>query len=134
MPAVTRPTTARHLCIILLCSVLLIMRVGGTHWHLCFDGQEPPVSIHMVDGAVEHSVSSVEGQHHDQNVDIGWASLVKHGSADFDLPLLLLTVFLLWAVIPRLAVTRARKAPARLWSDLSLLLPPLRGPPAIAIS
>jgi hypothetical protein len=120
--------------VLLLCSLLLVMRIGGTHWHLCFDGQEPPVSIHVADSSFEHSATGVESQHHDQNVEIGLASLVKHGSADFDLPPLVFAVLLLWAVFPRLTVPRTRKALAPPFSDLSLLLPPLRGPPAIAIS
>jgi len=129
-----RLTPVRRLYVLLLCSVLLVMRIGGAHWHLCFDGQEPPVSIHVADSSFEHSVIGVDGQHHDQNVEIGLASLVKHGSADFDIPPLVFAMLLLWAAFPRLPVPRTRKVLAPSYFDLSLLLPPLRGPPAIAIS
>jgi hypothetical protein len=134
MSTMSRLNPVHRLSMLLLCSVLLVMRIGGAHWHLCFDGREPPVSIHIADSSFEHSSIGIDSQHHDQNVDIGLASLTKHGSADFDLPPLLLAAFLFWAAIPRRAVPRARKAPVPTWSDLSLLLPPLRGPPAIAIS
>lgn len=118
----------------LLCSVFVLLRVGGTHWHLCFDGREPAVSIHLADSSFEHSATGVESQHHDQNVEIGLASLLKHGSADFDIPPVLIVAFLFAAAVPKRALPRARRTPAPPWSGLSLLLPPLRGPPEIAIS
>lgn len=30
----------------LLCIVLLAVRIGGAHLHLCFDGMEPPLAVH----------------------------------------------------------------------------------------
>lgn len=30
----------------LLCIVFLAVRIGGAHLHLCFDGEEPPFSVH----------------------------------------------------------------------------------------
>lgn len=127
-------TPFRRFAVLLLCSVLLVLRVGGSHWHLCFDGQEPPVSVHVVDSSFEHSGSGLSQQHHDQNVEVGLASIVKHSSTDFDLPLLMIAVILLWAVMPLLVLPRARRTLAPVFPDLSLLLPPLRGPPATAIS
>lgn len=134
MPLMLLLTPLRRLYVLLLCSVLLVMRIGGTHWHLCFDGQESPVSIHVADSSFEHSANGVDNQHHDQNVEIGLASLVKHGPVDFDIPPVVIAVLLLWAVFPRSTVPRTRRAPAPHCSDLSVLLPPLRGPPAIATS
>lgn len=129
-----RLTPTRRLYVLLLCSLLLVMRIGGTHWHLCFDGREPPVSIHVADSSFEHSTAGIDGQHHDQNVGIGLASLVKLGSAELDVPPLVIAFVLLWAAMPTLLVPRARKAPARPGRSPFLLLPPMRGPPLLAIS
>lgn len=31
----------------LFCIVILAVRIGGAHLHLCFDGSEQPVSVHV---------------------------------------------------------------------------------------
>jgi hypothetical protein len=63
------------LLIALLCGVLLLTRLGGTHLHLCFDGSEPPISLHVADAGDHHPGESAP--HADQDVALGADLLVK---------------------------------------------------------
>lgn len=73
--------TSRTSWIWLLCIALLAVRIGGAHLHLCFDGSEPPVAMHVGD-VVEHGAHDM-GSHSDTDlnlVDNGIAkSLIKIG-------------------------------------------------------
>src|SRR3954468_11491263 len=59
---------------LLLCLTLLVTRIGGTHLHLCFDGLEPPVAMHLLDFD-SHGAS--EASHNDRNVELPGATLAK---------------------------------------------------------
>lgn len=121
--------TARRNLLLALCGILLLIRISGVHEHLCFDGREPPVSIHLLDSGIEHGTDHGHASHDDQNVDDSSKTLVKSTYADVALDILAL-VLVLVIVIP---VAR------RLWFDGSddrprslaphFLRPPLRGPP-----
>ena len=129
-----RLTHRRRVLLLSLISVLLVTRAGGAHWHLCFDGQEPPVSIHVADSPIEHAADDIGNPHHDQNVDVGLAWLAKHSSANFDLPPLVFAALALWAVPPQPTTQPFSEALAPTFHDFSRRLPPLRGPPTLANS
>src|SRR5690242_12528275 len=86
----------------LLCLVLLAVRMGGAHLHLCFDGMEPPLAVHAGD-IVEHGDEHAS-QHHDENankqhadvdlnlVDNGIAKTIKQIAA---MPILLAALIVL---------------------------------------
>jgi hypothetical protein len=52
-------------------------RLSGDHLHLCFDGSEPPVVVHGVDGGRHHGPDD----HHDTH-----AGLIDHEDSELDLP------------------------------------------------
>jgi hypothetical protein len=118
-----------RLLIVLLCAAVIMLRVGGTHLHLCFDGSEPPVSLHVADSGVHHDDAG-STRHADQDVAIGAEALVKKSSAALDLAMLAFVLALLLFFVPRTPnplpdfFTAPRLSSARL-----RLRPPLRGPP-----
>ncbi len=117
----------------LLCSLLLVLRVGEAHLHKCFDGNESAASLHFIDVGVEHSVEAGV-EHQDSNIKITTAELSKPPLFDFDIPpvLLLALLFLLAATTGPVALIR--KASVGWVRAASWLRPPLRGPPLTALS
>ena len=125
----------RNRKLLLFCSlVLLFLRIGGVHLHLCLDGQESFATLHVQDSGLEHADSGASGHHHDENIDDGAASLVKSFTADFDVPPILLAAFALWAVLPPLRMPRVRNSRIPPFRVPAFLRPPLRGPPVTTIS
>jgi len=83
----------------LLCIVLVAVRVSGAHWHLCYDGNEPPRTVHLWDGAMD---DKTEPGHTDTNLNLVDDGLAKSVDHLLDLPVLLPLVALLCVlVIPR---------------------------------
>ena len=113
--------------ILLLSVTLLVTRIVGNHLHLCFDGAEPPVSMHTIDVDEHHSSDTT---HDDQDVQLPSATIVKHsGHTDDPLLLFVLLACVLWVVTPQRAPIHRRSCVPRL--DTSFVyLPPLRGPPS----
>ncbi len=115
---------------VLLCVAVVVLRIGGTHLHLCFDGSEPPVSLHLPDSGLHHGEESATATHADQDVSIGAEALVKKSSVTLDVAALAFVFALLLFFLPRLrsplpdAFLPFRTSPARV-----RLRPPLRGPP-----
>lgn len=113
----------------LLCVMLLVVRVGGAHLHLCFDGGEPPVSFHLEDAGIHHQESGVSAPHQDQEVMLADEAIGKFSKLSLELPVLLVAALLAWAV------PLAPRQPAPGYSPpfyalaARLLRPPLRGPP-----
>ena len=52
----------------ILCAILLLVRVGGPHLHLCFDGSEPPASFHAFDLAGHHGLPGIDASHDDADI------------------------------------------------------------------
>jgi hypothetical protein len=114
--------------IAMLCVAVIVLRVGGTHLHLCFDGDEPPVSLHIADSGIHHA-DEPAGDHSDREITPGADALVKKSSDAVDaLTLALLGAVLLFVVacgrVPLPDFRSPLPAPSR-----SRLRPPLRGPP-----
>ena len=103
----------------------LIVSWSGAHGHFCFDGQEPPVSVHMdlVGAHIEHDADE---QHRDADIDFN--QLVTAKLVKIELPLLLaallLLVFLLAPIARPYFFYRCYKP-----QGCNGLRPPLRAPP-----
>lgn len=53
-----------------LALAFLTVRASDTHLHLCFDGQEPPASVHLADASVHNDEHHQAGEHHaDKDLD-----------------------------------------------------------------
>ena len=110
---------------------VLVVRASDTHLHLCFDGQEPPATVHFADASV-HQDEHHEGQDHaDEDVDPFVGAFTKSDDGDVDIAsFIIASVLLAW-------MPRARDEPPQP-SDLPYatagpphhVRPPLRGPPA----
>ncbi|WP_428310016.1 hypothetical protein [Hydrocarboniphaga sp.] len=127
-----RDTLLRPWLITLMCLALVIARVSGAHLHMCFDGNEPPVTFHLTDQGPHHDGADAKAHHQDAEASATGEAVAKSGKSFFKLPLFLLAALLLWAALP--LVRRfgfALSASARPIA-LPYLRPPLRGPPLLA--
>jgi hypothetical protein len=69
----------------------------GVHGHFCFDGQEPPVSLHV--DVIGHQTHELSESHQDIDQDAAQSALVKHLKFDpLLLPVLLAAIYVLLAV------------------------------------
>lgn len=108
--------------------IWFIASLTGMHGHYCFDGTEPPVSVHFdaVDGPdADHDALSK--MHVDVDNNPAQTSAIKVLNAD--LPLFALALFLVfvWPVI-RGQQYDLSKTPSS-WLTVIGLRPPLRAPP-----
>ncbi len=70
----------------------------GAHGHFCFDGEEPPVSIHLDNVGIHgHDASS---SHNDIDVDLSQSVIAKLLKFDSSLPLLLAAIVVFWVIPP----------------------------------
>lgn len=66
----------------------LLSNWAGAHGHFCFDGQEPPVSVHMhLDGHEVHDHHPDE-VHQDADIELTQSALAKLSKIDLGLVLL----------------------------------------------
>lgn len=70
----------------------LLASGSGVHGHLCFDGQEPPVSVHM-DMLGDHAGHHAEENHKDADLNPGQLLLAK--LLKLDLPCIIIAALLL---------------------------------------
>ncbi len=114
----------------LLAIALLLVRVGEAHLHLCLDGQQRAVAMHVED-APTHSGAEVSssGGHNDVDVDLSVAPWVKKIGVD-EMPVIVFASILLALLLP---ITRSTSRPAQFLVPFLptafSLRPPLRGPP-----
>lgn len=122
------PMLMNKLWIALICALAyLFVSSAGTHLHVCFDGQEPPISVHVLDG--DHADLHGDDAAHD-DLDIDPLSKSPPKPLYPDLPVLALLIVvcgLLWrsavAVPVPLRCLSSPRSPLRYWR------PPLRAPP-----
>lgn len=119
----------RTLTILLLCFALLAMRIDAAHLHLCFDGQEPSVSLHLADAGDVNEHSRAGLPHQDLNLDLNGSAFAKQSEAVA--PVLALIFF---AIVFALVDGARTAIPANysigpVSNILPRLRPPLRGPP-----
>jgi hypothetical protein len=117
-----------HKALVFLALVIwLIASWSGAHGHLCFDGQEPPMTVHM-DMLGDHPEHNIDEKHFDADLDVGQFVLAK--LVKIDLPLLIATALLLVLLFKQPTIFVAFYS--RLFiSRIIGLRPPLRAPPAI---
>jgi hypothetical protein len=126
--------TRSRLLIVTLCVAVAVLRVAGLHLHLCLDGSEPPVSMHVEDAGVHHvDESGGTDAHTDRDLDIAADVVVKKPVETLDLSLLgaLCALLLFLLARPREYISFA-PLPAQVRSARLRLRPPLRGPPRLA--
>jgi hypothetical protein len=119
-----------RLALWLVLTVMLGVRLGDAHLHLCFDGQKPPASVH-VDHASGHDADhhqDTDECHADKDVSLLTAGFFKEGATD--IPGLLVTLFVLFALMPVKGISlRGRGIAIHRLDPPDYLRPPLRGPP-----
>ncbi|MFT3931047.1 MAG: hypothetical protein QM709_12215 [Spongiibacteraceae bacterium] len=76
----------------LLCLLLIVVRIGGAHWHLCLDGSEPPQAMEM--GNADWHADDAD--HHDVDLKLIGEALAKNIGDGFDVDFLAAFV-LLWS-------------------------------------
>jgi len=113
--------------LILLLLLALVFR-GGLHLHLCFDGSEPPVSVHAADHVTHHAEVS-DLSHEDADVFLGGSAPPRMDDPGVQAPALLaaflvVVLLLLPGSAPRPSGRWFLPSPAPLRSR-----PPCRGPP-----
>ena len=121
---------SRHKTLAFLALIIwLTASLSGAHGHLCFDGQEPPISIHMemLGEHIEHDSSM---QHVGADIDIGEPALAK--LIKMDLPLIIAAAMLLALLF------KTRIAFITLYRTFCLhrvtgIRPPLRAPPVLPV-
>lgn len=93
----------RHKTLALVALMIWLMASwSGAHGHLCFDGQEPPISVH-IHTLTEHADHAADEQHVDTDVDLSQPVLTK--LTKIDLPLLLATALLLAVLFEKIRAT-----------------------------
>lgn len=121
--------SAKTSLLMLLCAALLLMR-SGAHLHLCFDGSEPPVTVHGNDYGQHHIDAGVDAAHQDADVLIAGSAMTRSDNTGVDsVPVFLVAALLLWifsqtfnpfGLVSRRIVVHLLPRYSR---------PPLRGPP-----
>jgi hypothetical protein len=109
--------------------MFLIVRTAEAHAHLCADGKEPPVTIHLADGGSHPCVSgSSSGHHGDKDVQLAPDVALKKPPA---------TDVWILSALPLLYQFSVATSETRIDCEslvvcdetASYLRPPLRGPP-----
>ncbi len=112
-----------------LMSLLLSAQLTGAHLHLCFDGQEPPVQLHVLETDEGHHASGLSQPHTDEDVALNDTS-TRDKPVQFDLPPAAVGAFVHYtAPITTLVAGVRRNDPVPVTAR-DELLPPMRGPPA----
>lgn len=107
-------------------------RMSGEHLHLCFDGADPPVSVHADGSAFD--VLDEQGGHcpADVKVSLSADALVKKSVAALDVSSALATAFILVLVADIRAPKLFRSRTSSLLPSAAFFLrPPSRGPPPL---
>lgn len=118
-------------CLAFVALAVICLPVNGEHLHLCFDGSEPPVSLHVqLDGGGHPAGEGLQQMHHDADVTLDREAASKKGRASFDLlPLLSAAIAVRMPITTPVWVARDESA-IRLATLDPNRLPPQRGPPA----
>ncbi|MGD9597559.1 MAG: hypothetical protein AB7G76_04205 [Steroidobacteraceae bacterium] len=115
----------------ILCFAFFAARVGGAHLHLCLDGLEAPVAVHVEGHSGEHPADEAGQSHNDVDVPIVAEALVKQSKAPADTDgSALFAILLLFPFAPRAArIRRPRARTAAATSPPRFFLPPAHAPP-----
>ena len=118
----------------IVCVAMVVLRVGGLHVHMCFDGSEPPMSFHVEDSGVHHLDEAGAGEaHEDREMALAPDVAVKKPFGDFDLSVLAaFSALLLFFISRPRELLPFSPLTVRIRSSRARLRPPLRGPPRLA--
>jgi hypothetical protein len=110
---------------------VLTVRASDTHLHFCYDGQEPPTTVHSADASVHDDEQHDGEEHADKDFDPFVGLLLKQGSSDADLalPTYVVAAVLLLPPVTHIVSAVSDSLPPHA-SPPFHLRPPLRGPPA----
>lgn len=120
-------TSLKNILALMALAIWLLASWSGAHGHLCFDGQEPPVTVHM-ELLGDHPEHGDNERHVDADLDVSQLLIVK--LVKIDLPLLMVAALLLVLLFKQsstLTVFYFRIFSSRLIG----FRPPLRAPPAL---
>lgn len=107
----------------------LLSSWAGAHGHFCFDGQEPPVSVHMhLDGHEVHDHHPDE-VHQDADIEFTQSALAKLTKIDLGL-VLLAALALVLLVLPRAGFASAYRP---FYPRISLYWRPLLRAPPVSV-
>lgn len=123
----------RDISILLLCTILLVVRLGGAHLHLCFDGQETFASVHLADAGDRFEHTDAEPTHNDSNIDLSSVGLSKLSKLDVSLLALIFSIAAWQFGDPRSRWIQVRTVLVSIGS-LPHVVPPPRGPPLTSVS
>jgi len=114
-----------------LAIALLTMRMADAHLHLCFDGSDRPVSLHVADVPTHHGEHDDSSGHQDQDLDFSSPLLIKKGGGSLDdATIAVLGAYVLAFVLPEIeTVTPEFDFSTAPLVSVFHLRPPLRGPP-----
>jgi hypothetical protein len=110
---------------------VLTVRASDTHLHFCYDGQEPPTTVHFADASVHDDEHHGGEDHADKDFDPFVGLLLKQGGSDADLalPTYVVAAILLLPPATVIVPVASDSLPPHA-SPPFYLRPPLRGPPA----
>jgi hypothetical protein len=129
-----------------VCVAMVAMRLTGAHLHYCFDGREPPVTLHadghtQADSHAHHLdvLATADGSdqagvmHDDLDVSVSDGALVKKAASLFD-PFFWIAASVLLCLLAPLVRVRISTVEHSLpiGPHRAHLRPPLRGPPVLA--
>jgi hypothetical protein len=114
-----------------LCSFLLLGQATGAHLHVCLDGQEPPVQLHLAGASEQHDAAELSRPHSDREVALYRGSATNGKNLQLDLPLAAGGLFApdLQQTVGLITAPRFEQIAA--YTSVRGLLPPSRGPPDI---
>jgi hypothetical protein len=110
-----------------LSAILLATRLTNDHLHLCFDGSEPPITLHSIDDGDHPCPGDTEDR--DTEVDLPDFTPVKAKPSLAGEPLIVPTMWCL-AIATREAQTPETSQPTPHPTAPDYLRPPTRAPPA----
>lgn len=98
------PKISPHYAFVAL-ALWLLSNWAGAHGHYCFDGQEPPISVHMHLNGHEVHEHHPDEVHQDADIELGKSVLAKLSKIDLGL-VLLAALALVLLVLPRAGFAR----------------------------
>lgn len=123
--------TLRVLLLALLCIVTLDARSLGARVHLCLDGGQAPVTMHLSAGDVHPSAAGMLAPHQDFDLSLIGQAFGKIGKLLLDPPVLIGIACLLWALDRAFRHESPGDRALVRGSSPRFTRPPLRGPPSL---
>ena len=118
--------------LLVLCSLLLSAQVTGAHLHLCLDGQEPPVQLHVAGATETHDESKFSLPHSDREIALTRNASTPGKFFPLDLPPAIDCTTAHELQLPADSPTPACADHPSFRTAPHELLPPSRGPPHLA--